>query len=394
VNDVRITVPVGWPLTASSTENLVNSLPFVDEAIVQFTVDTDAGAVHLTVRDTDSVEQVTRKVTALLEKHKPIRQGDMTKVVFDKSHVEIPCHDDVFAQLVERGDIFEHSPGIFSLSGGLLEMYRVLDRRLLDFASTQSARDVVLPITTSLQTLNQADFFKRTPQFAQFMCTLKEDADRILDFSSRIGGQDPDFHFHDYLHPPRHMCRSAICLSSYPQFEGRQLAEKDYAAWTVIGKAFRNEASNVASLERLYEFSMREIIYFGDRAFVSARLRECMDWFIQLMESFGIQGMIQTANDPFFAEKIQALQFYQLAEQSKFEIRWNNPWSGNPVSVGSLNNHGAHFSKAYNIRLADGQYATTGCVGFGYERLIFLVLSQFGLDSKAWPAAMREFWGH
>jgi len=64
------------------------------------------------------------------------------------------------------------------------------------------------------------------------------------------------------------------------------------------------------------------------------------------------------------------------------------------VSVGSLNNHGAHFSKAYNIRLANEQFATTGCVGFGYERLIFLVLSQFGLDERAWPTALREFWGY
>lgn len=389
---MELTVPVSWQLTPSAIENLVNSLPFVDEDIVSFSVDADSAVVQITVLNNSRSDEVRAKVSTLLEKHRPIRQGDMVKLMFDHSHVTIPCHEDVFSQLMARGDLFEHSPGIFSITGQVLKMFRTLDRKLLAFAATQSARDVVLPITTSLQTLNQADFFKRTPQFAQFMCTLKEDADKILDFSSRIGGQDPEFHFHDYLHAPKHMCRSAICLSSYPQFEGRSLGESDFVAWTVIGKAFRNEASNVATLERLYEFSMREIIYFGDRTYVAHRLSECMQWFTGLMESCGIQGVIQTANDPFFAEKIQALQFYQLAEQSKFEIRWMNPWSGNSISVGSINNHGAHFSKAYHIRLENGQFATTGCVGFGYERLIFLVLSQFGLNECEWPTALREFW--
>ena len=385
-------IPVAWMLTPQAIENLINSLPFVDERIASFAVDPEEGVIRLVITDAEYAERIQAKVMSLLEKHRPIRQGDMVKVMFDHSHVAISCQDDVFSQLMTRGDLFEHSPGVFSISGQVLQMYRTLDKKLLAFAATQNARDVVLPITTSLQTLNQAEFFKRTPQFAQFMCTLKADAESILDFSSRIGGQDPDFQFHDYLDSPKHMCRSAICLSSYPQFEGRFLTEADFVAWTVIGKAFRNEASNVATLERLYEFSMREIIYFGDRNFIAQRLGECMQWFIQVMETCGIQGVIQTANDPFFAEKIQALQFYQLAEQSKFEIRWMNPWSGNSVSVGSINNHGGHFSKAYNIRLANGQFATTGCVGFGYERLIFLVLSQFGLACENWPKSLQDFW--
>jgi hypothetical protein len=388
---VNIEVPVAWKLSPSVIENLTNSLPFVDETINRFTIDPDRGVVTLELSGSADAIRVAAKVKALLDKHKPIREGEMVRVLFDQSQIKANCNQDVFTQLVERGDLFEHSPGIFSITGSLLAMYRILDRKLIEFAETQNARDIVLPITTSLQTLNQADFFKRTPQFAQFMCTLKEDADSILDFSSRISGEAAGFDFHDYLHPPRNMCRSAICLSSYPQFEGKTLQESDFVAWTVIGKAFRNEASNVSSLERLYEFSMREIIYFGDRDYIANRLNECMQWFIRLMQSFGVEGVIQTANDPFFAEKIQALQFYQLAEQSKLEVRWINPWSGNPVSVGSLNNHGAHFSKAYNIRLSNGQYATTGCVGFGYERLLFVLLSQFGLDAGSWPAPMREF---
>jgi len=387
---VHLKINVSWTLTALSAEQLTNSLPFLDEAVINFSINTVENYVE--VNCSGHEERVRERLESLIEKHRPLRKGDLVRIAFDQSELPIPCRSDIFAELLVRGDVYEHSPGIFSLSGQVLQMYRTLDKHLLQFAETQNARDTVLPITTSLQTLNQADFFNRTPQFAQFMSNFREDSHAILNFAEGLRSSGDEFDFRSSLHVPRHMCRSAICLSSYPQFAGKTLSESDFVSWTVIGKSFRNEASNVASLERLYEFSMREIIYFGNRDFIAKRLTECMSWFIDRMQEWGIQGVIQTANDPFFAEKIQALQFYQLAEQSKYEVRWNNPWTGNSVSVGSVNNHGSHFSKAYNIRLADGNLATTGCVGFGYERLIFLVLCQFGLDTASWPAELKEFW--
>jgi hypothetical protein len=32
----------------------------------------------------------------------------------------------------------------------------------------------------------------------------------------------------------------------------------------------------------------------------------------------------------------------------------------------------------------------SGCVGFGFDRLVFAALSQFGLDQETWPAALRS----
>lgn len=385
-------IDVDYPLTDRISENLQNSLAFVDKRIASFRLLREEGAVLLILREGADPVAIRAKAEKVIEVNRPMRPQDMTHVLFDNSTAEVPCREDIFAQLLTRGDVWEHAPGIFSLSGQVLEMYQALERHVLALAAAQGATEIILPVTTSLQTLNQSDFFKRTPQFANFICTLSEDADSILDFSDKISGEDRKFRFADYLNEPRFMCRSAICLSCYSMFADRILTPAEHTSLTVIGKAFRNEAANVSTLERLHEFSMREIIYFGDREFVAQRLKECAEWFIGFMREHGINGRIQTANDPFFSENIQALQFYQIAEQSKFEVRLNNPFSGNAVSVGSINNHGAHFSKAYRITLPDGQFVTTGCVGFGYERFIFLTLSQFGLTTAAWPAGLREFW--
>ena len=167
-----------------------------------------------------------------------------------------------------RKELYQHGPGLFSFSGTFLKLCRKLDERVQEFAATQSAREVVLPVTTSLKSLQEGDFFRRTPQFAQFICKLSADADKILDFANHVGEDQGCTKLLSFLDSPQYMCRSAICLSSYPQFSGRVLAPAEYETWTTFGKAFRNEAFNVISLERLHEFSMREIIYFGDREYV------------------------------------------------------------------------------------------------------------------------------
>lgn len=388
----RHTLDIPYVLSRTGRDGLQATLAFVDPAIRSFCIEPDGRRVTIDLCGDCDTDRILQKVRVLVDKHRPARKDERNFVLFDQTGLGVPCQRDMYGELVARGDVFEHGPGIVSLSGNMLSLCRALDRRLLEFASSQEARDVELPITTSLKTLNQADFFQRTPQFAQFMCTLREDSDKILDFAAKVSEADRCEAFADCLNPPQCMCRSAICLSSYPMFQGRTLTPLDFSALTVFGKAFRNEAANVATLERLYEFSMRELIFVGDKEYVAARLDRCVRWFIGFMESCQIKGTIEAASDPFFAQEIKALRFYQLAEQAKFEVRWHNPWSGNSVSVGSINNHGTHFSKAYNIRLADGRIATTGCVGFGYERFVFLVLSQYGWDRDQWPEALREFW--
>lgn len=41
------------------------------------------------------------------------------------------------------------------------------------------------------------------------------------------------------------------------------------------------------------------------------------------------------------------------------------------IAVGSANFHRTHFSKPYNIRLDNGNYAYSACFAFGVERLTY-----------------------
>jgi seryl-tRNA synthetase len=383
-------------LSESQRENVQATIVFVDERVHSAeVVAPDVLRVVIDAEVTAAAEaELRERLERFVDARRPMRDRDLTQVRFDQSDGRAVDRGDVFAALVARGDVKLLSPGVVALSGRMLRMFRNLDARLRRFADEQGAEDLLLPITTSLEMLDRSGFFDRTPQFARLMTSVRPGEESLRAFVDEVGleGHDHGTASTAHLEAPQSMCRSAICLSSYPLFEGQVLTPSSFRTVTVFGKAFRNEASNVRTLERLHEFSMRELVYFGDRDYVTDGITRALQWFEGFMKRFGLEGNIQTANDPFFSERLAALQFYQLSEQSKFEVRWRNPHSGNQVSVGSVNNHGAHFAKAFDIRLEGGEFATTGCVGFGYERLIFLFLSQYGPDESQWSEDARNFW--
>ena len=54
------------------------------------------------------------------------------------------------------------------------------------------------------------------------------------------------------------------------------------------------------------------------------------------------------------------------------------------IAAASANFHRTHFSKPYNIRLDNGNFAYTACFAFGVERLTYALLCQKGLDVSKW----------
>ncbi len=389
-NEKKYEVNVPYKIEQHSKEALQNNLPFLSEKIKAFHIDEVKGTIQITLTETGEFSDVNQKLEKLIDMAKPSRDGEMVHTLLDKSNRTFPNNGDIYPELLKRGDLVEVSPGHYALSGQFLKLYRVLDQKLFEFSKEFEAQEVVLPIVTTIETLKKINFFQKTPQFANFISLLKSDLDSISEFSHKM--KDKNIDFQEHLCSPKGMCRSAICLNSYQLFENKVLAPEDFKTLTVFGKAFRNEEKNITTLERLHEFSMREFIFFGDKQYVTGRLEKCQKWFEDYLELAQLNSKIMTASDPFFANSIKSLQFFQFAEQSKVEIKILNPISGNYVAVGSLNNHGKHFSAPFNMKLSTQVQATTGCVGFGYERIIFTTMSQFGINLERWPDGLRKFW--
>jgi len=387
---VKLSIDIGFKANETDIENLQTGLAYISQEVEGLTIDKEEQVIHFKLKAGSDASKLEALLKEAILKFRPFSEEDSTVILHDFSQFNILNSKDVFSVLVERGDIAEYNEGYFALGGKLLQNMKKIDEELLTFARSLSSSEVVFPITTQISNLNKHDFFKQTPQFANFISTLKEDIDNISNLSNGLSGEG-EFKISEHVHDPKCMCRSAVCLNSYPRFENKKFRAEQNIALTSVGKVFRNESKNVQSLERLHEFSMREIIFFGTAEYVDESLKKCVQWCVDFIKKFKLKSIIQSANDPFFAENFSTLQFYQRSQVSKYEVKLFNPSSQNQVSCASLNNHGTHFSKAFNIKFENDEYIFTGCAGWGLERCIFMIYAQYGVEEEKWPCELKEF---
>jgi seryl-tRNA synthetase len=181
----------------------------------------------------------------------------------------------------------------------------------------------------------------------------------------------------------------AVCYHLYFSLADQPLPGGQLAA-TAVGNCFRYEAINLVSLERLWNFTMREVIFVGPKDFVLENREIARQRMQPVFEKIGLAYRVESANDPFFIGEFRKQAAFQSAFQLKFEIRASLPFNHSTLAVGSYNYHQDFFGRNLNISLPDGSPAHTGCVAFGLERIAYAFLAQHGLDPANWPRWVRE----
>jgi seryl-tRNA synthetase len=183
--------------------------------------------------------------------------------------------------------------------------------------------------------------------------------------------------------------RPAVCLPVYFALEGETLPEGGVTV-TTSGKAFRYESSNFQGMHRLWDFSMREIIFAGSAGVVGERRAQMVDAVVSLMKQWDLSFRLESASDPFFATVRGTKALWQRTRDLKYEMLVDVGAEVGTLAVGSINLAGTLFGHAFGIRAHEGEPATTACVGFGLERLVLALFSQHGFDPPRWPRAIRK----
>ncbi len=76
---------------------------------------------------------------------------------------------------------------------------------------------------------------------------------------------------------------------------------------------------------------------------------------------------------------------YQNAADLKQELLVTLPFNGQEMAIGSLNLHQDFFGRCFDIALPDGRPVWSGCLGIGFERLVYAFYAQYGLDTAGGP---------
>jgi hypothetical protein len=298
-----------------------------------------------------------------------------------------------FDRLVREGIAFEAGEGQVGFGEPLISLMDYFDRRIKSVAmNLPNAKEYLYPTLLPTRVLEQCDYFNSFPQFVMFVTRLHNDMDVYRAFMKEYEG-NPQItsgvfahcRNHDYCLPP------TMCYHSYHQHRGRQL-EGDIVV-TARGKSFRFESRYSSGLERLWDFTIREIVFMGRQEFVLECRQHFMRQAFSLMDELGLSGSCEVANDPFFVNTDTA---GKIGSQRMMELKYElnlNVGPDDAIAVGSFNYHGNFFGQNFRITRETGKPVATGCVGFGLERLVYAFLCQHGLDSNEWPQAVRSALG-
>lgn len=163
---------------------------------------------------------------------------------------------------------------------------------------------------------------------------------------------------------PEFYLTPAACLPLYPIM--KEFGELSELCITGVVGVFRYEEGLRSPGTRLWEFSVREMVFIGNERFVRNELESMERRSLALGKSIGLDLVSEVAADHFTGDdsRLNVLQRLQRANSFKRELRVGTAESS--LAIASLNFHGTHFSRLYGWD--QGGKVVSGCVGFGLRR--------------------------
>ena len=370
-----------------------SKLAYVDEEISGASVDPAGERITVKLRqppDTEKQYAITDKVQRVVATLVEGAIQPKIQVLEDCLERPVPYNDDPHIGLLERDEISQEAQGLFALGPLVSRLIEYFEKRFLELGESFGANPYRFPTLIPARYLDRVNYFHAFPHSLTFATHLREDLDVIDHFAQHAACDEHGLNIPgESFAPIQTLLSPAVCYHLYFTLADQPLPDGQVVA-TAVGSCFRYESNNLTSLERLWNFTMREVIFVGSKDFVLDNRETARQRMRQVFEEVGLAYRVESATDPFFIGEFRKQSIFQSAFQLKFEIRARLPFKDSTLAVGSYNYHQNFFWRHLNITLPDGSPAHTGCVAFGLERMAYAFLAQYGLEPEAWPSDVRE----
>lgn len=331
--------------------------------------------VHFTADDADTV-RIRRLLTSAFRRVAP-------------AHAQraplMDIADDGGTAFGAPADTVEVGPGLAVAPPPIARLMRSIDDLALKAAWDLGAVELAVPHLVSWSTIERAGYARTFPQHLTACEIVTKDLE-VLDRFSLSNGTTPDRSSMDQAL----VCVSpSVCLHVFAgvaRCDGGALSRPLLA--TARAACGRYEGAGMSSPTRLWSFTMREIVYVGDRQGALDFRNRALEYIQRLARDIGLPCALVAANDPFFTTQQANLAAYQAGFDLKHELV-GRLRDGGEVAVSSVNLHHQHFGTGFGITTADGEPASSACVGFGLERWAHWLHARLGPDPANWPAVLR-----
>lgn len=162
----------------------------------------------------------------------------------------------------------------------------------------------------------------------------------------------------------------AACLHFYPMLENQIIDKK---VITTRARVYRYENNRFDGKCRIWDFTVREIVFVGTDDFVQQNLDRMKKITLDYIKKIGLEAELKPANDNFYPSTRNNIKGkLQLSNSLKDELVCKI--DGEDVAIASFNTHGYHFSKPFNFD--NNGSIVSGCVGYGLERWVAALKSR------------------
>lgn len=300
---------------------------------------------------------------------------------------EYSLQDDVLEALLEQGAVLPTGFGKLAYSGIVADVFQGLDRFLKQKCLDLGAQEEIYPPAVQGDTLLRAGYFDILAQHAYFIAPLKTS---LTALQAAREGDVLDTSGEEYLQDPGWVMSPTVC---HHCFESRKDSFLRLPLKvTAINQCSRYEVHDTYGMRRLRMYWMRECVLFDE---VESAIIEFLDNLLEFMtrtlQAWGISHRVVTANDPFFSNSATSKRAFQSMLALKRELKL--PIPGGSLACASFNNHQSSLVEPFNIGkegTASGKDIASGCVAWGYDRLLFALFCQIGVDVGKWPDQVRS----
>jgi seryl-tRNA synthetase/acyl carrier protein len=331
----------------------------------------------------------SEKALTIITKTFAVAEKMTVNKVFEKE-ADVVFNDDIFDKLIGNGEVNEIGDGIFVFQGQFLKLMRFFDGIFTKFADELNGVEQYYPTRWPIELFKKINYFEEFPQNILLVSGAKKEREALESLIDKYG-KSKDFteiKLGDFLEPATTALGTSTCDPCYYIHKNGKLGKNE--TYYALSKCFRNEKSTTNQLDRLTEFSMREVIAAGEEEFVKSQ-RETFLKFIESFASFtGLACSLEKASDPFFTNEIPEKSALQNHIESKFELLVPLGNERSDLAVGSVNWHSDFFGRSFEIRDNSNYYMSSCCLAFGLERLVFAFLTQHGMTRSEWPAEVQK----
>jgi len=270
---------------------------------------------------------------------------------------EVRYYDDPMGYLLRSGLAVKVGNGLFVFNGILARLLEVIDDTTREIAEKAGADQVSVPNILSQKNASDSQYLSSFRNQAMMLCQCTDKAGKGYEG----------------------MASPTVCYHYFSSLRGRA-AKKNHCV-TAVSKCTRKEKGSLDDLSRLTNFTMREVVFLGTERYCLDKRDEILKATInELNRKFDLSYAVATASDPFFGAENEEKTKAQLMSESKYEVQAKIPFNDSTTSIASFNYHGNVFFKRFHIKPSDPENGFSGCVGWGYERILYALAAQKGVD--------------